>query len=118
MMCYFIYWLIQFPFLLVSPHRIRYLFLVKSLIVPAAWIAILIWACVKVPISTSLGGERTAVGSGAVLQGSALSWAWLSALNSALGNYATLAVNIPDFTRYAKNEKAYVFLDFLPFFPC
>jgi len=106
MMCYFIYWLIQLPLLFVSPHRIRYLFLVKSLIVPAAWIAILVWACVKVPTSTSLGAGRTSVGSGAVLHGSALSWAWLGALNSALGSYATLAVNIPDFTRYAKDEKA------------
>ena len=32
------------------------------------------------------------------LSGSEFAWAWLSALNSALGSYATLGVNIPDFT--------------------
>jgi nucleobase:cation symporter-1, NCS1 family len=124
MLCYFLYWLIQFPFLLVSPERIRWLFTVKALIVPAAWLAMLIWACVKVPINSPNGFFRQS----STLHGSDLSWAWLSALNSALGLYSTLAVNIPDFTvstfntclsccigrslmsiptqRYAKNERA------------
>lgn len=100
MMCYFLYWLIQFPFMLVSPQKIRWLFMVKAIIVPPAWLAMLIWAMVRVPPSTSLDHK------GGSLAGSAGSWAWLSALNSALGLYSTLAVNIPDFTRYAKNEKA------------
>jgi len=100
MMCYFIYWAIQFPLMFISPQKIRHLFTVKGIVVPIAWLSILIWSFVKVPAKTSLGPLH------ASLSGSALSWAWLSALNSALGIYATLAVNIPDFTRYAKNEKA------------
>ncbi|KAJ6619766.1 permease for cytosine/purines, uracil, thiamine, allantoin-domain-containing protein [Mycena sp. CBHHK59/15] len=89
MMCYFLFWLIQLPFLLVSPQRIRHLFVIKAAIVPAT--------C---PPSISLAPKHAA------LTGNAASWAWLSSLNSALGIYATLAVNIPDFTRYAKNEWA------------
>ncbi|KDR74147.1 hypothetical protein GALMADRAFT_251034 [Galerina marginata CBS 339.88] len=100
LMCYFIYWLIQFPLMFVSPQNIRHFFTVKGIIVPIAWLSILIWSFVKVPAKTSLDPLHTN------LHGSALSWAWLSALNSALGIYATLAVNIPDFTRYAKNERA------------
>ncbi|ETW79909.1 nucleobase cation symporter [Heterobasidion irregulare TC 32-1] len=100
MMCYFLYWLIQFPFMLISPQKIRWLFLAKAIIVPPTWLAMLIWAFVKVPSSEGLLTEH------AKLSGSKLSWAWLSALNSALGIYSTLAVNIPDFTRYAKNERA------------
>ena len=92
MMCYFLYWLIQFPFMLISPQKIRWLFLAKAIIVPPAWLAMLIWAFVKVPSSEGLLTEH------AKLSGSKLSWAWLSALNSALGIYSTLAVNIPDFT--------------------
>lgn len=34
MMCYFLFWLIQFPFLLVSPQRIRHLFVAKAVLVP------------------------------------------------------------------------------------
>ncbi|KAI0703798.1 NCS1 nucleoside transporter family [Cytidiella melzeri] len=109
MMCYFLYWLIQFPFMFVSPQRIRWLFLVKALIVPAGWLAMLIWAAVKVPPSQGLFADHSQ------LSGSKLSWSWLSALNSALGIYSTLSVNIPDFTRYAKNERAqYVQLIIIP----
>ena len=119
LMCYFIYWLIQFPLMLISPQKIRHFFTVKSIIVPVAWLAVLIWAMVKVPAKISLAPN------GPSLNGSALGWAWLRSLNSALGLYATLAINIPDFTvgcifllhitmvqflaqRYAKNERVYV----------
>ena len=92
MMCYFLYWLLQFPFMFVSPQKIRWLFAAKGIIVPLAWLAMLIWAFVKVPSHGSLFQQKSS------LSGSQLSWAWLSALNSALGIYSTLAVNIPDFT--------------------
>ncbi|KAF7796008.1 hypothetical protein EIP86_007177 [Pleurotus ostreatoroseus] len=82
----------QLPFLFMSPQRLRWLFLIKALIVPPAWFAILIWAAVKVPASQGLFAQHAQV------SGADLSWAWLSSLNSALGAYATLAVNIPDFT--------------------
>ncbi|KAK1220819.1 hypothetical protein PQX77_016390 [Marasmius sp. AFHP31] len=109
MMCYLICWLIQFPLMLVSPQRIRHLFTIKAYIVPLAFLIILIWAMVRAPPSVSLQPQR------AVAKGSDFSWAWLSALNSALGLYATLSVNIPDFTRYAKSERAqYVQLAIIP----
>ncbi|KZV64629.1 cytosine-purine permease [Peniophora sp. CONT] len=111
MMCYFLYWLIQFPLMFVSPQRIRWLFVLKAIIVPPTWLAMLIWAFVKVPTSSNAG----LIADHASLHGASLSWAWLSALNSALGIYATLAVNIPDFTRYAKDERAqYVQLIIIP----
>ncbi|GLB40658.1 putative cytosine-purine permease [Lyophyllum shimeji] len=100
MMSYFLYWLLQFPLLLVSPQKIRHFFTVKSIVVPCTWLAILIWAMVRVPASVSLAPHEGA------LSGSGLAWAWLSALNSSLGLYATVSINIPDFTRYAKNERA------------
>lgn len=64
----------------------------QAIIVPPTWIAMMIWAFIRVPSSEGLFKEQTS------LEGAALSWAWLSALNSALGLYSTLAVNIPDFT--------------------
>ncbi|KAG6812618.1 hypothetical protein H0H92_001837 [Tricholoma furcatifolium] len=63
---------------------------------------ILVWAMVKVPPSKSLA-PADALNTQTRLAGSARAWAWLNALNSSLGVYATLAINIPDFTRYAKN---------------
>jgi len=64
---------------------------------------------VKVPPGSGLLSQK------AELSGSALSWAWLGALNSALGSFSTLGVNIPDFTRYAKTERAqYIQLIIVP----
>lgn len=106
-MCYFLYWLIQFPFMFISPLRIRWLFMIKAIIVPATWIAMLIWAFVRVPSSQGLFEQK------AVLDGPKLSWAWLSALNSALGLYATLGVNIPDFTvGYPSLQSSLLFLSY------
>ena len=100
MICYVIYWLIQFPFMFVSPQKIRYLFMAKGTLVPISWIAMLIWALVKDSSNGSLLSQKTNV------DGISLSWAWIIALNNALGGFLTLTVNISDFTRYAKDERA------------
>lgn len=100
LMCYFLFWLLQFPFMLLSPQKIRHLFTLKSIVVPCAWLAILIWAMIRAPPSVSLTHVPTRV-SGATGR-----WLWLGAMNSALGNYSTLSVNIPDFTRYAKSPRS------------
>jgi NCS1 family nucleobase:cation symporter-1 len=92
MICYFFYWLIQFPFMLVSPQKIRWLFLAKAIIVPPTWLALLIWALVKVPPNSGLLTQK------AELSGSELTWAWLGALNSALGGFGGMGVGISDFT--------------------
>jgi len=79
----------------------------------------LIWAFIRVPPTKSILAPK------AVLSGKELSWAWISAFNSAIGFFATAGVNMPDFTvskpshkrtyscdnetqRYAKNERACV----------
>ncbi|KIJ61261.1 hypothetical protein HYDPIDRAFT_42834 [Hydnomerulius pinastri MD-312] len=100
LLCYLLYWLIQFPFMLLSPHKVRWLFFVKGIIVPIAWLAMVIWAFVRVPPSNGLFVQH------ATIPDPQFSWNWLSAMNSALGIYSSLSVNIPDFTRYAKDEKA------------
>ncbi|KAF8483426.1 NCS1 nucleoside transporter family [Russula ochroleuca] len=100
LLCYFLYWSIQLPFMFVSPQKIRFLFLAKAIIVPPTWLALLIWAFVRVPPSRSLLTPTQ------TLSGKELLWAWLSAFNSAIGFFASLSVNMPNFTRYAKNERA------------
>jgi len=72
--------------------------MVKAIIVPPTFLAMMIWA-----FATTGGGQIFR--QQATLSGGALAWAWLGALNSTLGNFSTLAVNIPDFTRYARSER-------------
>ncbi|KAF2465225.1 uracil permease [Lindgomyces ingoldianus] len=95
MVCFFLFWLIQIPFLYMHPNNLRWLFMVKSVIVPIAWVAILIWAFVATE-GGSLFDQK------ATIHGSAYSWAFLSSLTSVIGNYATLSVNQADFSRYSR----------------
>jgi NCS1 family nucleobase:cation symporter-1 len=83
---FFLFWLFSVPFLCMHPNNLRWLFMAKSIIVPVAWIAILIWAFVSTD-----GGEMW--NQKATLEGSAYSWAFLSSLTSVIGNFATLSVN-------------------------
>lgn len=95
MVSFFLFWLIQLPFLYMHPNNLRWLFMVKSVIVPIAWIAILIWAFVSTENLDIFNQKST-------IHGSAYSWAFLSSLTSVIGNYATLSVNQADFSRYSR----------------
>jgi cytosine/uracil/thiamine/allantoin permease len=76
----------------VSPQKIRYLFLAKAIIAPPTWLALLIWAFVKVPPNISLLTPKN------TLSGDELRWARLSAFNSAFGFFATTGFSMSNFT--------------------
>ena len=86
MISFFIFWLAQIPFLVMHPNKLRWLFMVKSIIVPIAWIAILIWA-----FRSTDGGEI--FHQKPTVSGTKYSWAWLANWTAVIGNYATLSVN-------------------------
>ncbi|KAL4924735.1 permease for cytosine/purines, uracil, thiamine, allantoin-domain-containing protein [Aspergillus undulatus] len=109
MIAYFVFWLVQFPFLCLSPNRLRWLFLVKSVLVPVAWVAILIWALVA-------EGKGPLFDQRATVQGVEYSWVWLGSMTSVLGNYATLSVNQSDFSRYSRVSVKWQLL-YIPLLP-
>ena len=84
MISFFLFWLAQVPFLCMHPNQLRLLFMAKSVIVPAAWVSIMIWA-----FATTDGGEIFS--QKATVSGSAYSWAFLSSMTSVIGNYATVS---------------------------
>ncbi|KAL3471813.1 permease for cytosine/purines, uracil, thiamine, allantoin-domain-containing protein [Aspergillus californicus] len=109
MIAYLVFWIVQFPFLCIHPNKVRWLFLVKSVIVPAAWIAILIWAFVA-------EGTGPIFEQKASVSGSQYSWVWLASMTSVLGNYATLSVNQSDFSRYSHVSPKWQLL-YIPLLP-
>ena len=113
MASFFIFWLIQIPFLYMHPNNLRYLFIAKSILVPICFIAILIWAFRS---TNGTGGELLASSARASTSGSAYSYAWLSSLTSVIGNYATLSVNMPDFSRYSNASVKWQWL-YVPMLP-
>lgn len=92
---FFIFWLLQLPFLWPPVHKIRHLFTVKAYTVPVAGIAFLIWAVVRA------GGAGPIVSQPATISGSELGWQFVKGVMSSIANFATLIVNDPDFSRFA-----------------
>lgn len=88
MVFHFVYWLLQVPFFLIMhSNNLRWLSVVKSVVVLLAWIAILVWTFV----ATDGGGDLFTQKSS--IEGSAYDWAFLGSLTSLVGNYTTLSVN-------------------------
>jgi NCS1 family nucleobase:cation symporter-1 len=109
MVSYFIFWLIQLPLLLIPPTKLRWLFVVKLVAAPVTAIATMAWCVHKAGGSGALFDLKPEV------SGSTKAYLWLSCMSSVTGSWATLACNIPDFSRYARTSKGqFIQLPFLP----
>ena len=95
------------------PNKLRWLFMAKTCLVPIAFIAMLIWAFRSTGGS---GGPLLSASATDKISGSAYSYAWLSSLTATLGNYATLSVNMADFSRYSKASVRWQWL-YVPLLP-
>jgi NCS1 family nucleobase:cation symporter-1 len=110
MISYFLFWIIQLPLLLIPPTKLRWLFAVKLIAAPITAIATMGWCIHKA------GGGGALFDQQPTVHGQAYAFLWMSCMSSVTGVWATLAVNIPDFSRYARSSKGqYVQLPFLPF---
>ncbi|KAF3766983.1 hypothetical protein M406DRAFT_345244 [Cryphonectria parasitica EP155] len=96
---FFLFWLLSLPAIWFPVHQIRHLFTVKAYFVPCAAIAFLIWAVVRA------GGIGPVVSQPSTLSGSALGWEFVKGIMSSIANFATLIVNDPDFSRFARKPK-------------
>jgi NCS1 family nucleobase:cation symporter-1 len=99
--CFFIFWLLNMFIIYLGPESIKKLLVFKAFFLPAAALALLYWAI------------TAAHGLGPILQqpsrfaDSASFFAYFfPALTGMVGFWATLSLNIPDFTRYAKSQSA------------
>ena len=96
MVSYFVIWCIQFPMLLIPPHKMRWLFVVKVVMTTATVVGMTIWICTRAGGSGSIWDQKPTV------TGSTKSWMIMWSLNSCTASWSTVGVNIPDFTRYMK----------------
>lgn len=94
-LCFFLFWLFSLPFLYMPPHKLKYLFAVKSYVAPIAGFAFLIWTLIKAH------GAGPVIRAKAEKTGSDLAWAFIESTMNALANFAALIVNAPDFSRFA-----------------
>lgn len=81
----------------------QYFFAFKSFIAPIVFLAVF------GDTLRRAGGtinHSEVITQGTTVSGSVLAWAFFSNLNGVLGNYATLGLNIADFSRYANKPSA------------
>ena len=101
--CFFLFWLLNMFIVYLGVESIRKLLVFKAIFLPIAAMALLFWAI------------SAAKGLGPILEqpskfiNSSQFWNYFfPALTGMVGFWATLSLNIPDFTRYAKSQKAQI----------
>ncbi|KAK9322189.1 permease for cytosine/purines, uracil, thiamine, allantoin-domain-containing protein [Lipomyces orientalis] len=111
MISYFVYFVSIMPLHYVPIHRIRFLFTIKAIVTPIIGFGIMGWT-----IANASVGEQSLWSQGNTVHGSTLGWVFMNGVYSNMGGWATLAVNAPDFTRYAISPKhTYTMAIALPF---
>lgn len=93
---FFLFWLCSLPAIWFPVHKIRHLFTVKAYFVPVVAIAFLGWSVSRA------GGIGPIVKQSNTVYGGELGWAFVKGTMSSIANFATLIVNDPDFSRFAR----------------
>jgi NCS1 family nucleobase:cation symporter-1 len=102
MICFFAFWLLNMFIVYLGVESIRKLLVFKAIFLPVAALALLAWAIVAAK------GLGPILDQPSKLSGSAFWNYFFPALTGMVGFWATLSLNIPDFTRYAKSQKAQI----------
>jgi nucleobase:cation symporter-1, NCS1 family len=102
LLCFFIFWLLNMYIVYLGVESIRKLLVFKAIFLPVAALALLLWAIVAAK------GLGPILEQPSKLHGAAFWNFFFPALTGMVGFWATLSLNIPDFTRYAKSQKAQI----------
>ncbi|HEY6063200.1 MAG TPA: NCS1 family nucleobase:cation symporter-1, partial [Chitinophagaceae bacterium] len=102
MICFLAFWLLNMFIVYLGVESIRKLLVFKAIFLPVAALALLAWAIMAAK------GLGPILDQPSKLPGSAFWNYFFPALTGMVGFWATLSLNIPDFTRYAKSQKAQI----------
>ncbi|MDQ6814611.1 MAG: NCS1 family nucleobase:cation symporter-1 [Bacteroidota bacterium] len=102
-LCFFLFWLLNMFVVYLGVESIRKLLVFKAFFLPVAALALLFWA---ISAGHGLGPILNQPSKFAT---DAAFWNFFfPALTGMVGFWATLSLNIPDFTRYAKSQQAQI----------
>jgi len=101
--CFFLFWLLNMFIVYLGVESIRKLLVFKAIFLPVAALALLFWAI------SAAKGLGPILDQPSKFSSSGQFWNYFfPALTGMVGFWATLSLNIPDFTRYAKSQKAQI----------
>jgi NCS1 family nucleobase:cation symporter-1 len=101
--CFFLFWLLNMFVVYLGVESIKKLLVFKAFFLPIAALALLFWA-----ISAGHGLGPILAQPSKFTTNKAFWDFFFPALTGMIGFWATLSLNIPDFTRYAKSQKAQI----------
>jgi NCS1 family nucleobase:cation symporter-1 len=102
MICFFAFWLLNMYIIYLGVESIKKLLVFKAFFLPLAALALLFWAV------SNAKGFGPILHQPSKLEGPAFWNYFFPALTGMVGFWATLSLNITDFTRYAKSQKAQI----------
>jgi nucleobase:cation symporter-1, NCS1 family len=101
--CFFLFWLLNMYVVYLGVDSIKKLLVFKAIFLPVAALALLLWA------TTAANGLGPILETPSKFSNSADFFNFFfPALTGMVGFWATLSLNIPDFTRYAKSQNAQI----------
>ena len=95
-----VFWLASLPFLFLSMPALRWMFLIKIIIMPIFGICLFTWA-----VTASHGFGPLLRIPTKIDNGMSLGYAFCYAITTAISAGSTFTLNIPDLTRYARNPR-------------
>ncbi|KAJ8100967.1 permease for cytosine/purines, uracil, thiamine, allantoin-domain-containing protein [Lipomyces tetrasporus] len=99
MVSHVLFWCIQFPILMIPPHKLRWFFIFKAVVVMASCIGVAAGMVKYASSNGDIWAQEPRV------HGSQRAWLIMTCMMSSAGGWATMATNIPDFTRYMQGKK-------------
>ena len=108
LLCFFLYWILQTILACMRIEKLKILFRIKAVIVPPTFLALFLWGAI-----VTHGGGPLVTGH-YKLTSSYMNapYSALTGLFSVVGLFSSLAVNMPDFARFAKSPKVFAFNQF------
>lgn len=100
--CFLAFWLLNMLIVYLGVESIRKLLVFKAIFLPLAALALLFWAI------NAANGLGPILEQPSKLSGPSFWNYFFPALTGMVGFWATLSLNIPDFTRYAKSQRAQI----------
>lgn len=103
LLCFALFWLLNMFIIYKGVESIRKLLVFKAIFLPIAAIALFCWAVVAAKgLGPILSQPSTFTDSSSFFK------FFFPALTAVVGFWATLSLNIPDFTRYSKSQQAHI----------
>lgn len=118
---FLLFWILQFPFIFIHPSKLKWVFNVKAIVVPIVAVGTLIWVSAvaseqkqKQPLTRTQAVKKAGPNASAALSapgnrvapGVPRFVAFMTSVTAVQGTWATLSVNIGDFSRYCKSPNS------------